>query len=45
MGISKMDIVGRISYNCDILFRVIDIQESEKWESGHSVWGRFSPRC
>ena len=29
MGISKMDIVGRLSYNCDILFRVIDIQESE----------------
>ena len=22
-----MDIVGRRSYNCDILFRVIDIQE------------------
>ncbi len=29
MGISKMDIVGRISYNCDILFRVIDIKESK----------------
>lgn len=27
MGISRMDIVGRISYNCDILFRVIDIKE------------------
>jgi spore coat assemly protein len=28
MGISKMDVVGRISYRCDIIFRVIDIQES-----------------
>lgn len=27
MAINLMDIVGRISYNCDILFRVIDIKE------------------
>lgn len=27
MVIKRMDIVGRRSYNCDILFRVIDIQE------------------
>ena len=27
MGIKKMDIVGRKSYRCDILFRVIDIKE------------------
>ena len=27
MGIKKMDIVGRKSYHCDILFRVIDIKE------------------
>lgn len=26
MEIKKMDIVGRRSYNCDILFRVVDIQ-------------------
>ncbi|EAR63296.1 hypothetical protein B14911_02249 [Bacillus sp. NRRL B-14911] len=24
-----MDIVGRVSYNCDIMFRVIDIREEE----------------
>lgn len=29
MGISKMDIVGRISYHCDILFRVVDIREEQ----------------
>lgn len=28
VDINKMDIVGRLSYNCDLLFRVIDIQES-----------------
>lgn len=27
VAIKLMDIVGRISYNCDILFRVIDIKE------------------
>lgn len=27
VAINIMDIVGRISYNCDILFRVIDIKE------------------
>ncbi|WP_121613828.1 sporulation peptidase YabG [Mesobacillus foraminis] len=27
MGIRLMDIVGRFSYNCDIMFRVIDIKE------------------
>ncbi|MGG0719521.1 sporulation peptidase YabG [Robertmurraya massiliosenegalensis] len=27
MTINLMDIVGRVSYNCDILFRVIDIKE------------------
>ena len=27
MSIKKMDIVGRKSYRCDILFRVIDIRE------------------
>lgn len=27
MTINLMDIVGRISYNCDILFRVIDIKQ------------------
>ncbi|RHW31797.1 sporulation peptidase YabG [Neobacillus notoginsengisoli] len=29
MAIKKMDIVGRRSYNCDILFRVIDIIEKD----------------
>ncbi|RDU34808.1 sporulation peptidase YabG [Neobacillus piezotolerans] len=29
MAIKKMDIVGRRSYNCDILFRVIDIVEKD----------------
>jgi spore coat assemly protein len=29
MSINKMDIVGRVSYHCDILFRVIDIKEVE----------------
>lgn len=27
MSINIMDVVGRISYNCDIIFRVIDIRE------------------
>ncbi|WP_080843546.1 sporulation peptidase YabG [Cytobacillus gottheilii] len=27
MTINMMDIVGRVSYNCDIMFRVIDIKE------------------
>lgn len=27
MTINLMDIVGRVSYNCDIMFRVIDIRE------------------
>jgi len=26
MNIKKMDIVGRYSYHCDILFRVVDIK-------------------
>ena len=30
MGIKRMDIVGRKSYHCDILFRVIDIREQGK---------------
>ncbi|AGX02093.1 MULTISPECIES: sporulation peptidase YabG [Bacillaceae] len=29
MSINLMDIVGRVSYNCDIMFRVIDIREEE----------------
>nr|WP_263323947.1 sporulation peptidase YabG [Neobacillus sp. Marseille-Q6967] len=29
MEIKRMDIVGRRSYNCDILFRVVDIQEHQ----------------
>ncbi|OXT15262.1 sporulation peptidase YabG [Bacillus sp. OG2] len=29
MSINLMDIVGRVSYNCDIMFRVIDIREED----------------
>jgi spore coat assemly protein len=29
VSINLMDIVGRVSYNCDIMFRVIDIREEE----------------
>ncbi|MFE8704026.1 sporulation peptidase YabG [Cytobacillus sp. FJAT-54145] len=29
MTINMMDVVGRISYNCDIMFRVIDIREDQ----------------
>ncbi|MCA1042396.1 sporulation peptidase YabG [Bacillus infantis] len=29
MSINLMDVVGRVSYNCDIMFRVIDIREEE----------------
>jgi spore coat assemly protein len=29
VSINLMDVVGRVSYNCDIMFRVIDIREEE----------------
>ena len=42
VDIKIMDIVGRRSYKCDIIFRVIDITRNKWSENCNSIWRGFS---